>query len=373
MEPSIKRGLTFWDRALMPWDEFHDRVRIIREAMRRDGLQALVVSGNMYDDADLVYIVGGPVDGTLVLTLDGDPSIFTASGSREGFFMRELTWVPNLAYRGPLVGRAVAETLDAAGVASGRIGHAGLQVLTSRPYDDLVRALDGYELCDFSQSLAEIRAVPRPREMTAVRLSYAIAREAAAAGERVFAAGGSNAAALVEAERVARREGAWDVRTLANIESDHLRPFEHSSPDRRPLRLWVAARYQGYWADCTISHGSGPESEAHRALAAMIAAARPDVPARVVADAGLSAMSEASRQGALSYGLGQGIGLRLNGAPTIDPSSPDTLRAGMLLSFCVFAPEAIASAIVAVRPEGACPAEPLAGAGRIPSVGAAPE
>ena len=37
MEPSIKRGLTFWDRATMPFDEYEERVRLVRAAMRESG------------------------------------------------------------------------------------------------------------------------------------------------------------------------------------------------------------------------------------------------------------------------------------------------------------------------------------------------
>ena len=336
-EPSIKRGLTFWDRSLMPRDEFDERLRLVRAAMRDAGLEALVVSGNMYEDAALIHLVGGNVDGTMVLPLEGEPCIFTVSGSRESFFLRELTWMTDVSHRGALVGGAVREALGRYGIEKGRIGTAGLQVLTARQHADLTGALDGFGLVDFSAELFDIRRDPRPRERMAVDRARAIVAKAVAAAERVFADGGSNAAAVVEAERVARIEGAWDFRALANLEGDGLQPLEQASDERRePLLLWAAARYQGYWADQVASDGSSG-NEAASAVKAMIEAARAGAAAGAVADAGLSKLAEASRRSALAHGLGRGIGIELNGWPDIVPGSPERLREGTLLSFHVFA------------------------------------
>ncbi|MEP9373485.1 M24 family metallopeptidase [Mesorhizobium sp. KR1-2] len=360
MEPSIKRGLTFWDRALLPWDEFHERIGTIRTAMRAAGLEALVVSGNMYEDAALLYLVGGNVDGTMVLTLEGEPSIFTVSGSRESFFLRELTWMQDVSYRGALVGEAVRKALHERGVTGGRVGTAGLQVLAARPYHDLIEALARYELHDFNAKLADIRRRMRPRERTAMARARSITAKAVAAAERVFAEGASNAAAVIEAERVARLEGAWDYRALANIGADELRPLEQPSDERRePLLLWVATRYQGYWADQAAGLSSAEGDNSRKAVAAMTAVAQPGVTAGAVAEAGLDALPEEARRCALAYGLGRGIGIELNGWPVIAHSSDDVLTEGTLLSFHVFAGgpgrPSLASALVEVRAGGAVP------------------
>lgn len=360
MEPSIKRGLTFWDRALMSRDEFFERIRLVRGEMRRMGLDALVVSGNMYEDADLLYLVGGNVDGTLVLTLDGDPSIFTASGSRESFFLREQTWIDDVSYQGGLVGTAVRAALHARRVTSGRVGAVGLQVLPQRAYRNLIDALDGYALHDFSAALLGVRSRIRPRELTATRIALGIAEKAANAAEQLFANGASNAAAVVEAERVARLEGAWDFRALANIDSDDLRPFERPSDERRgPLLLWVATRYQGYWADRVVGSAAVPGSEAALSVAAMTKAVAAGVAVSTVAQAGLAPLSDQSRRSALAYGLGHGIGIELNGSPKIAPQSNETIAEGALLSFRVFArggqQPSFASALIRVGADGAVP------------------
>jgi Xaa-Pro aminopeptidase len=328
--------------------------------MRDAGLNALVVSGNMYEDAALIHLVGGNVDGTMVLPLEGEPCIFTVSGSRESFFLRELTWMTDVSHQGALVGVAVRKALGRYGVGDGRIGTAGLQVLTARQYVDLIGALVDFELVDFSTRLFDIRCDLRPRERAAVERARAIVGEAVAAAERMFAEGGSNAAAVIEAERVARLEGAWDFRVLANIEGDGLQPLEPSSDERRePLLLWAAARYQGYWADQVAQNSSSADGEAALAVAAMVEAAKAGSTAGPVADAGLSKLSEASRGSALAYGLGRGIGVELNGWPAIVPGSNERLREGMLLSFHVFAASgnrpSLASAMIEVSAGAAQP------------------
>ena len=364
MEPSIKRGLTFWDRTLIPEDEYEERVRLIREEMQRAGLSALLVAGNMYEDADLLYIVGGNVDGLLVLPAEGAPTIFTNSGSRESFFLKHLTWINDLSHRGALVGRAVRETLAARGIASGRIGTVGLQVLASRPYRDLVESLVGYTVEDAGPLLQKLRSRLRPRERLALRRALGIATKAAAAAEHAFGAGGSNAAAVIAAERAARLAGAWDVRVLGNLDSDELRPYEFASDERRvPLLLWVGARYQGYWADRVAVCGAAPDRAAAEALAAMKHAARPGAAAKSVASAGLALLSPAARASALEYGLGAGIGSALDQPPIIAPESSDRIEEGSVLSLRVFARSekgaGFAGSLVEISDGGARDLDPL--------------
>jgi Xaa-Pro aminopeptidase len=365
MEPSIKRGLTFWDRALMPRDEFFERIVLVRREMRRMELGALIVSGNMYEDADLLYLTGGNVDGTLVLTADDDPVIFTVSGSRESFFLRDLTWINDVSYQGALIGPAVRNALHARNVTSGRIGTVGLQVLAGFPYQDLMQGLAGYDVQDFTANMQALRRRLRPREVMASQIALGITEKAACAADQAFAAGASNAAAAVEAERVARLEGAWDVRVLGNFYTDDLRPYERWSEDRRgQLLLWVATRYQGYWADRVVASAGGPDSEATRAVAAMTSAARAGVAASSVAEAGLSQLSAESRRSTLAYGLGQEIGIALNGTLEVSLRTEDLLTDGTLLSLRVFAcggkQPSFATALVQIGRAGAAPVVPAA-------------
>src|SRR5262245_32728056 len=96
MEPVLKRGLTFWDRALLPADEFGERVRAVQDEMAAAGVGALLVWGNPYEYADFAYLTGMAAGGTVIVPPDGDPSAITSSGGRELPFLSTLTWIRDL-------------------------------------------------------------------------------------------------------------------------------------------------------------------------------------------------------------------------------------------------------------------------------------
>jgi Xaa-Pro aminopeptidase len=378
MEPVLKRGYTAWDRALLPQDEFGERVRAVQAALREAGLGALVVLGNAYEYADFAYLAGSPTGGAVVVTPEGDPALITSSGGRELPFLSTLTWItavtPSGGYGFGGMGKSLRALLEERGVPPGPIGAVGTHLLPAAAYSGLVESLAGWEPREFDAALRALRARRRPREVAAVSTALGIATAAAAAAERAFAGGASNARALVEAERVARQHRARDFRALANIASDDLRPYEGLSDDRRaPLALWLAVEYQGYWAELAVTSPAPPASEAARAVEAMIRAARAGGEARDVARAALSALSPAGVESALAYGLGNGIGLALGEAPTITPTSDETLVESALLSLRALSRGAgtvsFASAIVQVGPDGAARLTPRALAG--PSGGTA--
>lgn len=367
MEPVLKRGYTAWDRALLPLDEFTERVRAVQAELRRARLGALIVWGNAYEYADFAYLTGMPAGGAAIVTPEGDPAVVTSGGGRELPFLSTLTWVTDLHPAGGFgfggMGKSLGAVLEARQVPGGPIGTVGGHLLSAAAYDGIARSLPDYPLEGFDAPLQALRARKRPREVAAVRAALGIAMRAVAAAERAFADGASNARAVVEAERVARRHRARDFRALANIASDDLRPYEGLSDDRRsPLLLWVAAEYQGYWADVAVTAPAAGNGVAAGAVAAMVAAARAGVPARDVAQAALDKLSGAAAESALAYGLGNGIGLALGEAPTISPRSDEPLVEGALLTLRVLAREAsavsFASALVQVGADGAQRLEP---------------
>src|SRR5258707_5576269 len=102
MEPVLKRGYTAWDQALLPADEFTERVRTVRAAMRAAGLDALLVWGNQYEYADFTYLAGMPSGATLLLTHEGDPAVFTGGGWRGRAVPPSLTSITETSTARPL-------------------------------------------------------------------------------------------------------------------------------------------------------------------------------------------------------------------------------------------------------------------------------
>jgi hypothetical protein len=364
MEPVLKRGYSSWDRAVLPDDEFALRVESVRRALRESRLAALVVVnysllGVMVDYADMAYLSGLQSGGALLVPLEGEPAFVSFGGGRELAFMRALTWLPIV----PGAGKAfelLPSELKARGVASGSIGVVGVAGI-ARPVAARFRdALAGFELVPFDSELRALRAVKRPRELLAMQISQSITEAAVATGVAAFAAGGDNRDAMLEAERAARALKARDVRLLASMGGPELRPWEGRLDGRHtPLRLWVAAQYQGYWAESAATAPLPRDDAAGRAVRAMQAAVREGVTAGGVAAAGVAALPSAAVDSALAYGLGGTIGLAHAEGIAIVPDSSQRLVAGSVVALRAHvggAPHAsLASAMVVIGPQSAAP------------------
>jgi Xaa-Pro aminopeptidase len=365
MEPVLRRGYTAWDRGLLPIDEFGERLAAIRSEMRRANLDAVLVWGgglavSTRETGDYPYVAGASGGGIIVITPEGDPSIVTAGGGREIPFQRTLTWISELTPGGGFMvgGGPVRKLLEARDVKSGTIGTVGAGGLPTQVYTQIEQTFEGYHLQPFDEVFRRLRANKRPREVLAVRTALRIAADAAAAAQRVFVGGASNARALVEAERSARMDKAHDFRALANIETDGLAPYEGLSDDRRePLVLWLAVEYNSYWADTTLVYPQLASAEGERAIDAMVGAIKAGAAVGGVANAALHVLSEPSRQTALLYGLGNGVGLALRDEPVITPTNDQALSEGQLLSLRVAALQdarvVLSSVIVQVGPDTA--------------------
>jgi len=364
MEPVLKRGYSSWDRAVLPDDEFALRVEAVRHALCAKRLGALVVVnysllGVMVDYADMAYLSGLQSGGALLVPLEGEAAFLSFGGGRELAFMRALTWLPIV----PGAGKAfelLATELKARGVAGGKIAIVGVAGLAPPVAARIRDALAGFELVPFDADLRALRAVKRPRELLAMQMAQAIVDAGVAAGVAAFTSGGDNRAAMLEAERAARAHKARDVRLLASMGGPELRPWEGRLDGRHaPLRLWVAAQYQGYWAEAAATAPPPRDDAAGRAVRAMQAAIRAGVTAGDVAAAGIAALPSSAVDSALAYGLGGTIGLAHTEGVEIVPRSAERLVAGSVVALRAHVGDlphaSLASALVVVDREGAAP------------------
>lgn len=369
MEPVLKRGYASWDCDVLPEDEFALRIEAVREALRADGLRALVIVnhsllGVMVDYADMAYLSGLQSGGLLLVPLEGDPVYVGFGGGRELAFMRTLTWLEHLISGSGKAFEVLREQLRSRGIDSGALGVAGAANLAPPVAHRFAAAFDGFALRPYDERLAALRSVKRPRELLATRLTLGIVEDAVAAGVAAFVAGGDNRAAMLEAERVARARRARDVRILANMGGAELRPWEGRLEGRHaPLRLWVAAQYQGYWAEAAATAPPPADDAASRAVAAMAAAARVGASASDLAAAALTVLPAAGRDAALEYGLGGAIGLAHREGLEIRPGNEERLLDGQLLAVHVHvsagAAPSLASTMVRVGATAATRLSPL--------------
>jgi hypothetical protein len=150
------------------------------------------------------------------------------------------------------------------------------------------------------------------------------------------------------------------VRVLASMGGPELRPWEGRLDGRHaPLRLWVAAQYQGYWAEAAATAPLPRDDATARAVHAMQAVVRAGVTAGDVAAAGVAALPSSAVDSALAYGLGGTIGLAHAEGIAIVPRSTQRLVAGSVVALRAHvgdAPHAsLASTSVIVGPDSAAP------------------
>lgn len=351
MEPVLKRGYTAWDRDVLPVDEFAARQAALRQLLAAQDLEALVIVnysllGAMFEYADIAYVGGLQSGGVVVVYRDRDPTLLTFGGGRELYFTREQTWIEHVLPGRGKTFEAAQGLLAEHGIASARIGVSGLGGMPVEAVARVRSAFDGYELIEVDAALEAMRLVKRPRELLAIGIAKRITEQAAAAATGVFAAGGDNTAALLEAERVARFNKARDVRVLANMDGSGMRPFEGRLDGRTDtLLLWVAAQYHGYWAETAAMSGAADGTAAANAVAAMAAALRSSAIAGDVAAAGFGALSEDGCELAAQYGLGGTVGLAQCDGIAIKTGNTATLPEGAVVSLLCCAPVGTAPSI----------------------------
>lgn len=293
----------------------------------------------------------------MVVYHDADPTLLTFGGGRELYFTREQTWIDHIVPGRGRTFEAAQELMAKRGIERAKIGTTGFAGMPAEARQRFERAFSGYRLESFDATLAAMRLAKRPREILAIGVAKHISDTAAAAALQVFTDGGDNTAAMLEAERVARFNKARDVRVLVNMNATELRPFEGRLDGRHdPLMLWVAAQYQGYWAETAVMSRAPRANSAELAVDAMCAATEPGVPAGTVAEAGLAALPSQYRAGAAQYGLGGTIGLAQCDGIEITAGSIAHLPAGAVVSlFCAALADdvgSIASRLVQVTSEG---------------------
>jgi Xaa-Pro aminopeptidase len=363
MEPVLKRGYTAWDQDVLPVDEYMLRQEAVRASLRAQDLKALVIVnysllGALFDYADIGYVGGLQTGGLIVVYHDADPSLVTFGGGRELFFTREQTWIEHVVPGSGRTFEVAQELLAARGITESNIAVAGLDGMPVTAIERFKQAFAGYDLEAFDSTLAAMRLTKRPRELMAIGIAKSIADKAAAAALEVFANGGDNTAAMLEAERVARFNKARDVRVLVNMNATELRPFEGRLAGRHaPLKLWVAAQYHGYWAETAVMSGGSDGTPARSAIDAMAAAIRSGASSSTIAEAGLGALPSELRAIALQYGLGGTVGLAQCDGIEIRPGNADKLPENAVVSLvcCALAGDSpsIASRLLQVTSSGA--------------------
>jgi Xaa-Pro dipeptidase len=326
----------------VPHEEIHRRYALIREAMARDGLDAVIVSGNEYTgfEGAVTYMSGFVIVhryAYVLLPLEGDPAIVFP---REATYVGEhgTTWIDEQLF----VDRPGEWLADR--VRGRRVGVYGLEyVMTVRDY----RALqDAAELVPWDVAFDHARAVKSELELESVRDSVRINTEGFWLFLEHFEVGKPEREILAPCEEWFVAEGCGRLTMDMVLVGEHGAALpEFKIAGDRPVRatdmvlpsLEIAGP-GGHWVEVSRAICPGePSAETRRMLEAYeeyYELARSTIRDGATAHDVHRAVAKGflDRGFVLGHVTGHSIGMTMIEFPKIGEGDETELRAGMVLS-----------------------------------------
>jgi Xaa-Pro aminopeptidase len=351
----------------IPASELAERRKRAAAAAKAKGLNGLLVvsrgGGTLDRYGDVLYLANfytsfpyipdlpgawtGRAHAFLVLTAEAEPHL-VIDCPNDG----RIALQPAEIERSDLVIESVVAALRRMGLDHGRIGLAGIDVLSVAAYRTLAAALPGVTFEDAGAILAELRAIKSPAEI-------ALLRRASSTGSRMIEAmmdaavpGATHGDVVAAGQQVLTpaRGILYNSFMASGRGGDNPQYVRSNFPtwnsevkleNGQWFRIGISGALDGYMFDLSRSKPIGPPTNrqvelfehAIECVETGIAAVRPGATAEEVAAAGLD------RQRALGYdmtgvfsGLGHGLGLGWD-APWLAPGDRTAIKPGMVLCF----------------------------------------
>ena len=346
LQPTLRLGRDVWDRTAMPIEEFHDRARRLRDAMRRRGLDALLLYGAGLNGCGHPtylsnYIVKLPFAALVVLPLEGEPALMFEGATRGRAAAQATTWIEDVRPCWNMAETCLAVLADR-GLTSATIGLAGLpRLVPHEEWSTLAAGLARATLVEAEDMVRRQRAIKSAREIAQVRRASQIVDQAlASVPEHPPIGDESRLAALVMRE--ARMRGAEDVRLLIARTSEPdwaFRPAGDAAlAERDTVSVYLAASWERYWSEAIRTYVVGADrldlvwnAELDGRFRKLVEAATPGTSVAEWARAAGATLSASERRSLDPYGLGHGIGVTPVESPVLAADSQAMIESGMCL------------------------------------------
>ena len=323
----LKRGCSTWDPEELPQGEFQTRLDSVRQEMARQNLDALVIYGDNYSFADLCYLTNyfpKVRGGIAVIPREGGISLLLNIGSRDVPFAKTLTWIDDVR-------------------ASNQIGSDGAKLVKERGFEKATIGLmdsgHGFplpQLEDLKNGLPEVawracdgmiqplRLRKTARELGAMREAGRVLGGICSGAGDLIRTGRREYEVIADIDRLARDQGAEDIRVLAG--SARLNPpsFKQSAVIDGHWAMYVAVQHERYWAEAGRTFILSDDAKlktayikAREIVDGMAAALKPGGAVGALDAGARRALGEFYAQ-ASAYGLANGIGLNQWEAPFLN-------------------------------------------------------
>jgi len=348
------RGRTVFDETRMPRSLYRERLNKIKEHMRGKGLDALIIAGQAHYCENLTYVSGlllgiwgGPGRaGYCLITADKEPILINVSGPREIPFYKALTWISDIRV---MPGGVLAVANIIKGQPSlKKVGLVGISPsINSGDYALLKKELGQIEFTDETPFFENMRKIKDEREFDIIRLSCKAIDVECETLSQTIAEGVAIREAEAEADRIARLEGARDVRILWATQDMRVLslPLERTFKAGDIVACYFATEVLGYWAEAgrvfTIGKPSDEYTKMYNAgLKALSAGENAIKAGSSVSSVYKQMIDELKSSGyeenfVAEYGFGHGIGLSIAEKPFIEENADVTLEENMAISIRV--------------------------------------
>jgi Xaa-Pro aminopeptidase len=334
-----------------PLAEYEARIAKTRAAMTEQGLEALIVCGDVGHPGDVRWLANwkpGVGNAFLFIPTAGQPTL-VLHDEVPGYDLCA-TWVRDI--RPPLRGSNALGKVrdDLVGLlsdhgVSDRLGVVGETGLPTPVHQGILADNPALEIVDAAFLLMGPRSVKSPLEIEMIREAVRQSDAAMSAAIETIKEGVPENRVVGAALQAMFAAGADDVAFMPIAVAGPRAAWKHAGPSSRPIGrgepvyIDLGASYNGYCADIsrTVLLGT-PTPEQANVLAFSLAAteavkqaARPGIPARRLREVGNEVAAEFGLTGR-AHGTGHGLGCKLREEPLLDPTNKLLLAPGMTIA-----------------------------------------
>ncbi len=342
MQPALKNGRNVWDQSNMPVQEFHGRLRAVREKMNTRNIDVLLAYGHAFNEYGNPcyfsnYLIRLPRGVLVSIPMEGEVTLFFEGAARGLPSAKMTTWIEDVRPC-PDISRACAQYLKEEGKDVGTIGFVGLNRLM--PQDQLKYLIDNLtqtRIIEADDLMQDLRRLKSNKEMDQIRrASWIVKNTLQFISETSFPSMNER---MVEAMlfREARLDGAEDIRVLfgkPHKTAWSLRPSGDANFEPgRGVILLLAVAYERYWSEGIRTYIAGentftaPDLEGTEAIYQQLTECMK--PGESIGHCCTEAMSKIPKEGLdllEEYGMGQGIGLSMKERPLMDRNETGDLE-----------------------------------------------
>jgi Xaa-Pro aminopeptidase len=239
--------------------EYSRRHAAIREQMRRDGLDSLLIAGlsDDFNRGNIRYITGSGRGGYCILPLEGDPDYFSSSLlARSSKFPKTVEAHPLLQIRvtNEPVAQAVKELLSCDG--GNAVGVVGMNCVPASMYLGVKKTF-GERVRDVSEYLRPFREIKSEEEIEKLRVAAGVADKVYTRLREIVRPGLDEFAIYGEVKKVIYGEGceySFEVLDAAGAMMNMaFFPTRDALEANGTLFIEISPAYQGYYAQLPVT------------------------------------------------------------------------------------------------------------------------